>query len=317
MLRLTCKIQIGRFFFDFVNELEIESSWDKFTDTAVIKLPHKLEFNGEPLISGENALFKRGDEIKILLGYDNNLKTEFEGFVSDVNPATPMIIMAEDLMWKLKQIEITRSYRSVTLKNLLTDILPAGTKFEAIDVNLGKFRITRANVVEVLEEIKKTYGLVSFVRDGVLYAGLAYQPDLRRSKQLDLNHEVVDSNQLVFKRKDDVKIKIKAISIQSNNTRLEAEAGDKEGGQRTLTFYNLTQADLQATANREVNKYKFDGYRGSLTCFGFPEIRHQDSVRITDPKIPERAGEYLVKSVRTTFGVNGFRRDVSLDRKIA
>jgi len=317
MVRLSCKIVIGKFVFDYATAIEITSSWDQFTTTAMIKLPHKLEFNGEPIISGEDSLFKRGDAVEIFLGYDDNLVKEFEGFVSDVNPATPMIITCEDLMWKLKQTSLTKSFREVTLKDLLSDILSGqGVDFEAVDANLGKFRITRANIVEIFEEIKKTYGLVTFAQGGKIFSGLAYLPELQEERVLDLNHDVVSSDELIFKRADDVKIKVKAISINSDNTREEVEFGDSDGNQTTFTFYNLSKQDLQETAERELEKLKFDGYRGSLVAFGSPFIKHQDVVSITDPKIPERQGRYLVKEVVTTFGVSGFRRKITLDRQV-
>ena len=41
MVRLTSEILIGDYKFDYVTEVEINSSWNEFTDTAIIKLPKK------------------------------------------------------------------------------------------------------------------------------------------------------------------------------------------------------------------------------------------------------------------------------------
>ena len=123
MKRLNVKIIIGDYVFNYMNSVEVLSDWDEFTDTCSIKLPQKLEFEGKPIGVGENSIFKRGDAVEVWLGYHPNLELEFVGFISDILPGAPMTIKCQDFMWKLKQANITTSYKDVTLKKLLGDLL--------------------------------------------------------------------------------------------------------------------------------------------------------------------------------------------------
>ena len=71
MLRLQSKITFTsktdgtEIVFDFVNEVEIETSYENLTDTAKITIPRKLNFDGKPIAVGVDSIFKRGDSVKI------------------------------------------------------------------------------------------------------------------------------------------------------------------------------------------------------------------------------------------------------------
>jgi hypothetical protein len=54
--------------------------------------------------------------------------------------------------------------------------------------------------------------------------------------------------------------------------------------------------------------WKDTGFRGSFTTFGSPIVRHGDRVKLVDPVINDRNGFYIVKSVETSFGQNGYRQ---------
>jgi hypothetical protein len=309
--------------FSFVGEGEINNSWEDRTDTAKMTIPKKIGFKDEngnrlkkDIAGGTDPAFKRGDSVEIYLGYSLNMDLRFSGFISKITPKLPIEIECEDIMWKLKQVTVTKSYTSVTLKQLLTDILPAGIPFQAVDVGLGKFRITRATVVQVFEELQKTYGLEVWARDGKIYAGLAYVPELRIDHKFRFQRNIIEDS-LAYQNGDDVKIKVKAISIAPDNKKTEYETGDPDGETRTLHFYNVSQADLKKLAEEELPKLKYTGFAGGFTTFGEPFVRHGDGATLQDPKLPERDGTYLVKNVKTSFGTGGIRQEIDIDRKIA
>lgn len=318
MQKLTCNIIIGDYAFDYVNNVEIQSSWEDYTDKATIVIPKKLEFNGKEIIAGTNPLFKRGDKIEIWLGYDDDNKKEFEGYISDIKPQLPLIIECQDLMWKLKQSNYTISYKSVNLQKLLADLLIGDYSFPFVadDIELGAFRITNANILEVFEELKNSYGLITFAQDGTVYSGLPYKQELQQQVTYNLEHNVVDSSNLTYSRADDKRIKVVAISIFADNTKEEVEFGDADGEQRTFNFYNVPKSQLQETAERELERIKVDGYEGDFTAFGVPFVQHNDAVNITSNVTPEQNGTYLVKGVNVSFGMSGFRRVIKADKKI-
>lgn len=313
MIRPWCTIEVGSYRFDYVTELELSSAWKNVTDTGYIRLPRRLLVRGESIVAGEGNLFKRGDQVTISLGYYPESAVVFMGYVSDIVPGSPFELKLEDHAYLFKQTSITKSYKSTTLKELLGDLCPID--FEAIDVDLGAFRVTRANFAQVIAELKKTYGLNCWVRDGKLWAGLAYQPSLQSVHKIDMTTQVINDD-LVYQRSDDVKIKVKAISIMPDNSKIEVEEGDPEGAQRTLNYYNLDEATLRATAKRELPKLKYTGYRGGFLTFGKPIIKHGDVIELTDAKTPERDGSYLVDEVTITQGSGGFRQKVTLGGKV-
>lgn len=333
-LKLDTRTSISGFDFTFINNFDIHSTWENLTDTATIIIPKKLVYkrNGvrvDNITEGSNPVFKRGDAVTLAAGYDGKVTQRFAGFLADITPRLPLKFECQDLLWKLKQVSINKfSEKNVTLKSLLTAIMPADIPFTALDFTLGLFRIKNATVAEVLEYLKKTYGIVSYFRDGRLISGFAYTTtDPAQLKivpfQLESNADnnkgnVVSDADLIYKRVDDVKIKVKAISIHPDNTRTEIERGDTDGELRTLHFYDVSEAELKRLADEKISRLKYEGWRGSFTAFIEPEVRHGDAVKIKSLIFPEKDGTYLVKGVRTSVGVtDGGRQIITLDTKIS
>ncbi len=315
MKRLHSKITIGQNVFNFVNEVEITSTWKELTDNCSITLPKKITKGDESVFIGERSIFKRGDVVKVELGYYPELTTYFEGYIDRLSLSTPVVIHCENEMWKLKQYSITKSYKSVNVNTLLTDILK-GVDFDKNDSNaeIGSFRMTNVTPVNVLEELKKTYSLESFFKGKTLFCGLTYVPKFTKVFNITFERNVVDHS-LEWKNESDIKIKLKAISMMPDNSKIEIEVGDVDGEARTGHYYNLTEKQLRDIATREIPKYKFTGFRGSFVTFGDKKISHGDVIQLRSLKFPEQNGFYFVDSSTTSFGQNGFRQNIELGRK--
>jgi hypothetical protein len=329
MLKLTSKITINQagdepIIFDFVNEITTEESWENLTDTARIVVPRKLTFKGRPLAIGADALFKRGMTIKIEAGYDKKLKTIFDGFISRVNLSLPIELHCEDKMWLLKKNTLAnKSYSSVSLDTLLKYIIPSSVEYTTNGFsfsNLGKVRISNnATSSMVLDMLRKNYQVYSYFRDGKLYIGLAYQVSLQKQRTFGFEKNIIDDKGLEWMDSEDVKIKVKGVSIQSNNDKREYTypAKDAEGQQITLTRPGLNQADLEKYVKRLYDSFQYQGYRGNFVTFGEPFTNHGDKVQFSGEKLEERnEGVYLVRSVKRTFGVNGYRQSIELANKL-
>lgn len=327
MIQLTSNIALGDYVFDFVNSVEIRSTWEQLTDTATITMPKKLRLkkNGqfsENITVGIDALWKRGDPVEINLGYDGINDRRFTGFITGIVPKLPPEFHCQDAMWQLKQVNIPKYTKTVRLRTLLKDILPSTFKFVADDIDLGKFRITRATIAEVLDYIRKRYGLSAYFRAGTLYVGFAYQ--LGRDTPVNTDNlatfefqkNIIDADSLSYLRDDDVSIMVTAVNVHRDNTRTEIKVGDSFGDQRTMYFYNLSNATVRELANEALEKLKYEGYRGSFTTFLQPYVQHGEAIRIIDNEVPDRNGIYLVRQVITNFGVEGGRQEIALDRKI-
>src|SRR6478609_6474737 len=175
MLRLSSDITIGRASFDFVNYVEVVSSRENLTDTAKIVLPNNIrpKVDGEvsyEITAGDQSIWKRGDEVLINLGYDDNNAQIFKGRITGISPKKPLEFMCEDEMYTLKQQGVKYSTQSANLKSLMAAIVPAGISVVTEDITLGKFVVTNASVAEVLDYLRKKFGLSSyFLPTGELY----------------------------------------------------------------------------------------------------------------------------------------------------
>lgn len=324
MLNLSSSILFNnKIKFDFVNEVEVSSSWINLTDTAKIIVPRKLSFKGKPIVIGANSIFERGQPVNIQLGYDNKLITRFNGFISKIDPRLPISIECEDAMYSLKKNQLaTKTFNPVTLKNLLAYIIPAGVKYEAtMDQGLGKFQIANnATTAMVLDYLRQKFSIYSFFRDGVLYVGLAYVVKLRRDHVFHMEKNVISSN-LEYLRADDLSVRIRAVSINSTtNKQIEVFYPDKLTPGETNTIYlpDQFESDLLAYAKRYYETFKYEGWRGSFTTFGAPYVNHGDSVELQSNVLPEyNGGKYLVKSVKITFGMGGYRQIIELANRIS
>lgn len=315
MFRLTSTISIGNYSFRGVVGVEVESSWEDQTDKCTITIPRKLNWQGKAVATGTDPLLRRGDAVNVQIGYDDENESIFTGYVHQISAEIPTRIECQDPMWLLKQSTVTKSYKSVKLATLLADIVPSGIPFEAFDVELGPYRISQATPAQVLEDLRKTYFLKSWFRNGTLYCGFAYVPSIQSSHIIRMERNVVE-NQLEYVRKEDVKIKLKMIAMQPDNSKVEYETGDTDGEQRTMYYYEKTLAELKAIADEEIERLRYEGYRGSLTTFGKPTVRHGDIIDLRSEAYPERDGEYRVKAVRYSFGMGGYRQEITLDTKI-
>lgn len=299
--------------FDFCNSIEVKSSYKNFTDTAKIVLPRKLSFEGKQLFTGASAIFKRGDEVKIEVGYFPNKETIFEGYISYVSGSLPVEIECEDKMFLLKQTTVSKySKESVSLNDLLVEILPDDIDFECLDVHLGSFRISNTTVSKILDTLKGDYGFYSYFVNGVLHVGLPSDSSDTITAEFGFEENIIDSDDLKYQSKDELFIKVVAISMQSDNTKKEVTVGDPEGSQRTYYTYNASESALKEFANLKLNEVKYTGYTGSFEAFLEPKVRHGDAAKLTSKKLPERDGSYEVVSVTTKLDIYGGRQIIEI-----
>jgi hypothetical protein len=322
MLRLECYITFtnksGTKYLEFfsVNEIQIESTWKKLTDTCKITLPRRLR-----VLNGDiNDIIQRGSKVMVWLGYSGNLNLEFVGYVARLDAKVPFVVECEDEMWQLKQNSNSKTYRSVSLKNLTQDIYP-GKNVNVTDFELGAYRIDRASTAVVLDDLQKNYNVYSyftFTSDGnpTLNVGLGGYDFKQLSNRHIYNMMAnVAENSLVFRRADENKMRVVITSTNKGGVVIKTEVGDPEGEEFKLDKRGLNKEALDKLALSELQKRKFDGYKGTLTGFGEPYPKHNDIAVIQDPEYPEREGAYMIDTVKTTFGMSGFRLQLELGIK--
>lgn len=316
MKKLTCNIRIGNYTFDHVVDIVISTSIDQLTDTCTIEVPRKISWQGKTIALGEDGMIRTGNRVTVKTGYDGNLQTVFKGYLKHIKPGVRVKLTCENEMYSLKQGSLKKTYKSVDLATLLAGILPAGIAYHPLNMDLGQILISNMSPAKVLEQLKSDFGLMAYFIDETLYVGFSYWPEIATTHNLAFKQNIIDDSGLEFIREEDVKIKVKAVSIQKNNTRIEKEIGDEDGDLRTLYFYDVPEASLESVAREEMQKLKYTGLQGSLRIFGEPYIVKGDVVDITDPDYPEKDGNYLVKGVEYRFGTQGYRQKIDLGPKV-
>ncbi len=334
---------------DFINEVEVNTSYDKMTDTAKVMFPRNINYEGENIFVGRTALFKRGDAIKIELGYDPKLRTVFEGYITKIGANNPILIECEDKMFILKNTNITYPEKTgtilygksgkplkkpiitsdpITLNQLLDYMIPIDITYKIIvnnstgtsivsDVNLGNFRATKVSITEILDTLKKEYGLYSYFQNGVLYVGLPTNSAKSNTEEFAFEETIINSEDLEYQQADDLNLKVVAISMDSNNTKKQVEVGNTDGSQRTYYTYNASDEDLLVFANSKLKEIKYTGYVGKIKTFGEPFVRHGDIAKITSKKFPEQDGYYSIVGVNYNMSVgDAYKQVVDIGRFI-
>ena len=238
MLRPDCILtftRVGRsnpdqFEFRSINDLEIHSSWKNLTDTGELVIAKKYNWEGNDVFGGANPLIKIGDKVSIQLGYNAVYNLAFTGYISALNTEQVTKMKLEDELWLLKRSTLTaKMYKSVSLKTLLNDVI--GTKIPFITTvdytDVGKVTIQNgATPALVLEMLRKTYHIESFVRSGTLYVGIPYLYNYPATKETALQHDfefqenIIESS-LEWKTKDTYPMFAKATCIYNEGKQKE------------------------------------------------------------------------------------------------
>ena len=340
MKAVSVYIQLNETILQFCERFTIESSWDTFTDKAMIYVPNII-FKSETSNAsvGLDSLFQKGDPVEIRAGYNKSpdaLDTWFKGFISNVQTGTILEIEAQDAMYALKQKNLASTkFTKVTLKELI-DFCVEGITIDIeysgfVDENttIGDWVIENnsfINPVQVLQKLKNDYGFVSYVKDGVLNIGTPYTADGTTHYFLkELNFASQDT--LVNEANDTRRI-LKGISILPDNTRIIKYAvknneeiivqdAELQGELRTLNYYNLTAAELEETLKKVYQTTNYTGLKGDIITFGEPTIKFNDYIKLRDLKNPERDGTYKVRSVvREMTPSGGLRQKCTVDFSI-
>jgi len=363
-----------QFTFNFVNEFEFSDSWVDLTNQAKITLPkniYVIDKNGNKLNLGGTEpnklidnLFRRGDSVSINYGYytyengnevlDMPENPIFEGFITSVGSKRPIVLECEDNMWLLKQIPCKPQVwpKEKSVEDLLKSLLQ-GTDFTVnglTKTTVGDLVIQDETVAQLLARLQKDFYFEAYFKGNELRIGsLVYIEAEARTFTFEFQKNII-SDELVFQRKDDVKLsaicesvntvdggKNKKGQTKTKEERLtvlvyydktgvaqykEKKKGEDlpenvEGERRKLFYPNVKSAkDLFEKGKAELEKYYYTGFKGKFTTFAIPYVQMGDNVIIKDKLMPDRDGKYKVKSVNYTGGINGHRQIIELHYKI-
>jgi phage protein D len=323
-LNMNARVTLGNVRLNHVSQFEISESILEISNTAKLTIPKGYGLNAGKAIL---AQFKAGDRVTIEAGYNGDLQTEFTGYISEIDSDIPLVISCEGDLYPLRQTNYVKSYSaSATLKQILWEIIPAGTVSLDVgnaDIRIGKYQIDNASAFAVLQDLLKDYGLYGSVYNGVLRVGPAYDYGENRQTHEYVIGKNVKKNELKYKRKEDFKVRFKAVASSSNGKKTSVTVGAKEldASERTLNFAGpMTEGELKQKAESALVKVRYDGYTGSITGFGTPRTHAGDALQIRDVLEKDneyRDGSYLIEKVAVLYNESsGFSRQNTLSYKI-
>lgn len=323
MFYLTSDITIGTYKSIKPSKVTWKTDVNSFTDTCTIELPRikylktiksTTEDKQEPNERKE-YVFKENDEISIALGYDGSNVKRFEGFIKRVNMGIPVKIECEGYSYLLYDVIFNKSYSSVTVKQLLTELC-SGTEIvlssEIPNIPLTNVRFKNATGIQVLEWLKKECRLAVYFNFNELYVGTQFGKKgktikLRLGwntiKDDDFKKRIVDKNVRVVIQEKDGKGEVK---------RTKSDA-DKYSNEQSLKIKAGIPADLlKQIANRLQTKSNYNGYEGNITAFLEPAANKGDIAEIDGFKYPEKSGSFFIEAVSGEFGTAGGRQTIEL-----
>lgn len=319
MFRLSTKVEVsgesGSWTFEKITSCEIERDADALTATCKLTLPRKVKWQGQT----SNPI-RRGDKIKVWLGYDDDLELAFVGYVLRKGFKTPIEIFCEDEMFMLKQKPcVKKAYKSVDIQTLLSD-QNLGYDIKVLgEQSIGQYRTNFETVAELLAHLKEN-SIRTFFRfeDGkpVLYCGVLFDHGTELRQVFETGVNIISDSSLDEQKAEDVKIKLKVVSLQPDNKKkIKVEVGDADGERRTLHCYGKTEAEAKAWGEQELERLKRDGLTGSFQTFGHMLLDRLDIIGI---KIDgERKGKYQIQKNTISYGSGGFRQDITLGPRVA
>jgi hypothetical protein len=313
-LNLLSEVTIGNIKTRAITQGEIVSSFKELTDTCSLTLPRNLVLKDKRL----DQVVRVGDAVTVRLAVNDVWNTEFTGYVREVDASIPVRIFCEDEMWKLKRVPVKpKSWAQAEVGEVLAHCIPSDYTIEIFggrssSVTIGRYQVNNMSAAQVLANLRE-YGIFSYFRNGVLYVGFAY--DYEFDTHVLHFQRNMRSNDLKFRLAGDYKIQVKAIANLPTGQKTIVMYPDATDGftpygseLRTLNFGELSpdlltrQKLLREYAQAEIKKFNVDGYRGTVTTYGIPFVKHGDRVTLRDARYPERESTNLVDRVVTTWG---------------
>ena len=300
-----------------VESVEITSSVDNLVDTATIKLPESV---WNEVLNLENKI-NRGSEVLIQLGYDEQLETEFVGYVQKITNDGSLIIHCEDALFLFRTAIPDVELKPTSVKKIAEYIIQHIDSSFSLDCDFDivyeKFVIHQATGYDVLKKLQdETKG--NFYFDTATKILHIHPPYVEKFGNVAYSmHLNIENSSLEYKEAVDKKVEITVEKTDVNGKVTSVTKGTTGGDKKTIKAGNISNEELDRIANAELIKNTYDGYDGSFDTWLVPFVKPGYSAKIEDKDYPHKNGSYYVVSVKTSFGSSGGKRTVTPGIKLS
>ena len=314
---MSWNIRIGGFRLRMVEKVSIKRSVELLSDTATITLPGTV-FN--KAINIEDKI-KVGDAVEIELGYNDDLKPEFKGYLKAIKTdGGSLTLELEDDIYLFRKSVKDEEMKDASVKNILANICSQVGGFSVscdYDFTYDKFVINNATGYDVLKKIQDEASPNIYLKDKVLHVHPQYA-EIFGEARFDFSRNIErDGTDLKYKSEDERKLLVVVEGTDETGATVSVEKGTTGGDKMTVKLPGVsTKASLESKAKAVLEQKVYTGYEGSFQTWLVPYVDAGYKVRITDPDYEVKDGTYYVLSVETTFSKDGGVRKITLGKRL-
>lgn len=317
MYRMSWNIKIGGYRLKMVEKVSIKRSVELLADTATVTLPATV-FN--KTISIEDKI-KVGDAVEIELGYNDDLKTEFKGYLKSIKTdGGSLTLELEDDIYLFRKSVKDEEMKDASVKKILENICSQVGGFSVscdYDFTYDKFVINNATGYDVLKKIQDEASPNIYLKDKVLHVHPQYA-EIFGEARYDFSKNIErEGTDLKYKSEDERKFLIVVEGTDETGATVSVEKGTTGGDKMTLKLPGVSsKSSLEQKAQSVLEQKVYTGYEGSFQTWLVPYVDAGYKVAITDPDYEVKNGTYYVISVETTFSKDGGVRKVTLGKRV-
>lgn len=317
MYKMSWDIKIGGYRLKMVEKVSIKRSVELLADTATVTLPATV-FN--KTISIEDKI-KVGDAVEIELGYNDDLKTEFKGYLKSIKTdGGSLTLELEDDIYLFRKSVKDEEMKDANVKKILENICSQVGGFSVscdYDFTYDKFVINNATGYDVLKKIQDEASPNIYLKDKVLHVHPQYA-EIFGEARYDFSKNIErEGTDLKYKSEDERKFLIVVEGTDETGATVSMEKGVTGGDKMTLKLPGVSsRSSLEQKAQSVLEQKVYTGYEGSFQTWLVPYVDAGYKVAITDPDYEVKNGTYYVISVETTFSKDGGVRKVTLGKRV-
>ncbi|MDL2290428.1 hypothetical protein LJB95_03390 [Paludibacteraceae bacterium OttesenSCG-928-F17] len=312
-------IQIGNYKLATLQSVEINKSVDLLAQSAVIVLPG-VAYNKS---LDHEKYIKPGDTVLIKLGYDDNLVTEFEGYLQRIDTDdSSLTLNCEDSMFLTRTEIQPKEFVSCKVKDIASYCAQAlkfklNCTIESESHYFDKFTVSPNDTVfNVLSKLKEaTKGQIYITNNDTLNV---HPPYIQKGGDVVYDFAVnIEESSLKYRNESDRLLLVVANGVGVDGKKIKATAG-KAGGDvdKIEVKFPISKEALKQLAENQLKYKSYTGYEGNITTWLIPYVEPTWSARIIDEEYEYKEGVYYVTAVTTEFSDAGGVRTVELGKRL-
>lgn len=315
MYALNFHITIGKYLLMAVSSVEIKKSVETLSDTALLKLPAYI--GNHPVETKEKLQI--GSEVEIRLGYNDDLTTEFKGYLNAVKTDNGTLVLeCIDGLYHFKVPMPDEEIKNMSLKQILAKVTAATGKPYTLDCDYDsgyeKLTIYKADCYDILKKIQDDYKANIYFEGNTLHCHAPYSKVANETAVIYDFAVNIEKSELQYVRQSDRKIEVEVVMRKPDGSIEKKTFGTSGGEKKTVVKEGVSSADLERIGREEYNVWCYDGYEGNFTGWLVPFVEPAYKVRIKDREFPEKTGDYYVIATDVSFSESGGVRKVILGK---